>query len=148
MITLLGARAVAAAPVVYVVVVGEDVPVSDITLDELRRVFLMKRGFWKPGKPIRLVLPASGVPARSFLLEYVCQKTEGEMRRLVLESIYRGESDQAPKVAGSDEEALRLLASITNAVALVSTETPLGPGLKALRVEGKLPSDQGYPLAH
>jgi hypothetical protein len=149
MITLLGGRAAAAADaaVGYAVVVGEDVPVADITLDELRRVFLMKRAFWKPGKPIRLVLPASGLPARSFMLQYVCQKTEGEMRRLVLESMYRGDSDQPPKVAGSDIEALGLLASIANGVALVSAETSPGPRLKVLRVEGKLPSDQGYPLA-
>jgi hypothetical protein len=146
MLALLGARADSAAVVVYAVVVAEDVPLTDITLDELRRVFLMKRAFWKPGKPIRLVLPASGLPARTFLLQYVCQKTEGEMRRLVLESIYRGESDQPPKVANSDEEALALLSSIANSVALVSTDASLGSGVKALRVDGKLPSDPGYPL--
>lgn len=146
MIALFGARAVSAEVVVYAVVVAEDVPLTDITLDELRRVFLMKRAFWKPGKPIRLVLPASGLPARAFLLQHVCQKSEGEMRRLVLESMYRGESDQPPRVANSDEEALKVLSSTANSVALVSTEASMGPGVKTLRVDGKLPSDQGYPL--
>lgn len=147
MLALLEARADSAAVVVYAVVVAEDVPLTDITMEELRRVFLMKRAFWKPGRPIRLVLPASGLAGRKFLFAYVCQKTEGEMRRLVMESMYKGESDQPPKVAGSDEEALRLVSAIENSVALVSTGTPHGPGLKALRVDGKLPSDQGYPLS-
>ena len=147
MLALLEAPAESAAAVVYAVVVAEDVPLTDITMEELRRVFLMKRAFWKPGKPIRLVLPASGLPGRKFLFDIVCQKSEGEMRRLVLESMYKGESDQPPKVASSDEEALRLVSAIENAVALVSSGTPRGPGLKVLRVDGKLPSDAGYSLS-
>jgi hypothetical protein len=131
----------------FAVIVAGDVPLTDISFDELRRVFVLKRVFWKPGKQIRVVLPGTGLPARAFLLERVCQKTEGELRRLVLESTYRGETDQPPKVASSEEDALRLVSSLPSAVALVTAEAPLPPGVKTLRVDGKLPADQGYPLA-
>ena len=131
----------------FTVIVAEDVPLTDISLDELRRVFTLKRAFWKPGKVIRVVLPATGLPSRAFLLSRVCQKTEGELRRLVLESTYRGESDQPPKVASSEEEALRLVASLSSAVALVEADATLPPGVKALRIDGKLPTEPGYPLA-
>ena len=131
----------------YTVIVAEDVPLTDISLDELRRVFTLKRAFWKPGKLIRVVLPGTGLPTRAFLLDRVCQKTEGELRRLVLESTYRGESDQPPKVASSEEEALRLVASLPSAVALVEADASLPTGVKALRIDGKLPTDPGYPLA-
>src|SRR5262245_31742382 len=92
----------------YQVVAPVAAPLDDISMDELRRVFLLRRLFWKPGHPIRLVLPATGQPAREFMLLRVCQKTEGEYRRLVLEVLYRGDSDQAPKVGGSDEDVLRM----------------------------------------
>ena len=36
------------------------------------------------------------------------------MRRLVLESLYRGETDQPPKVANSDEEALKVVSGTAN----------------------------------
>ena len=90
----------------------QDVPVSELTLEELRRVFLFKRLFWKPGKPVRLILPATGQPARTFLLDQVCQRSEGDLRRLILESMYRGETDQAPKVASSEAETLTAVASL------------------------------------
>jgi hypothetical protein len=131
----------------YRLVVAEDVALADLPLDEVRRVFLLKRTFWKPGRPIRLVLPATGLPARTFMLEHVCQKTEGELRRLVMESVYRGDTDQAPRVAASDDEALKMLSSSPGSVALVSVGTALLPNLKALRIDGKNAGDPGYPLA-
>ena len=130
----------------YAVVASADVPLSELSLDELRRVFLFKRLFWKPGKTVRVVLPATGHPARAFLLEHVCQRSEGDLRRLILESMYRGESDQPPRVASSDGEALGFLASSAGAIALVSSEASMPAGVKMLKIDGKLPSDQDYPL--
>ena len=131
----------------YAVVGPADAPLDDISMDELRRVFLLKRLFWKPGNPIRLVLPGTGRPAREFLLARVCQKTEGEYRRLVLEVLYRGDTDQPPKVGGTDEDVLRILLAGQGSVGLVDAGVPLPPGLKVLRVDGRLPTEAGYPLA-
>ena len=93
------------------VIVSEDVP-RDISLDELRRVFILKRAFWKPGELIRVVLPGTGLPARAFLLDRVCRKTEGELRRLVLESTYRAEAT-SPRRWRARRNAFRLVASLS-----------------------------------
>jgi hypothetical protein len=130
----------------YAVVASRDVPFAELTLDELRRVFLFKRHFWNPGKPVRLILPATGQPARRFLLDQVCQRTEGELRRMILESMYRGESDQAPKVAASEAETLAALESSSGSIALVSDTVALPTGVKRLKIDGKLPEDSDYPL--
>src|SRR5262245_57369946 len=130
----------------YQVVAPVSAPLDDISMDELRRVFLLRRLYWKPGHPIRLILPGTGQPTREFMLLRVCQKTEGEYRRLVLEVIYRGETDQAPKVGGSDGEVLGMLAAQQESLGLVGTEVALPPGLKVLRVDGRLPAEPGYPL--
>ena len=131
----------------YLLVVSDDVALAELPLDEVRRVFLLKRVFWKPGRPIRLVLPATDLPARAFMLEKVCQKTEGELRRLVIESVYRGDTDQAPKVAASDDEALKILSTVPGSVALVSVGVALPAHVKALRIDGKDAGEPGYPLA-
>jgi hypothetical protein len=130
----------------YQVVAPADAPLDDISMDELRRVFLLRRLFWKPGHPIRLVLPGSGLPTREFMLARVCQKTEGEYRRLILEALYRGDTDQPPKVGGSDEEILKMLAAQRESLGLVATGSNLLPGLKVLRIDGRLPTETGYPL--
>ncbi|MFI4941742.1 MAG: hypothetical protein ACHP85_00665 [Burkholderiales bacterium] len=131
---------------VYQVVAPVDAPLNDISMDELRRIFLMRRLFWKPGHPIRLVLPGSGRPTREFMLARVCQKTEGEYRRLVLEVLYRGDTDQPPKVGASDGDILKLLATERESLGLVATGADLLPGLKVLRIDGRLPTEPGYPL--
>ena len=147
MLALLGAGATAQPTVAYAVVVSEDVPLTDITLDELRRVFLLERIFWKPGRPVRLMLPATGQPARNFLLERVCLRAEPEFRRHILAALYRGDTDRPPKSVVSDAEALSIVAAVQGSVALVSAEIPLRPGTRTVRVNGKLPSEPGYPLA-
>jgi hypothetical protein len=131
----------------YQVVAPVDAPLNDISMDELRRVFLLRRLFWKPGHPIRLVLPGSGRPTREFMLARVCQKTEGEYRRLILEALYRGDTDQPPKVGASDEDILKMLATQSESLGLVATGADLPPGLKVLRVDGRLPTEPGYPLS-
>jgi ABC-type phosphate transport system substrate-binding protein len=141
------ARPAPAAEPTYAIVVNAGAPVSDLSLEDLRRVFTLRRAFWKPGKPIRLVLPATGQPARAFLLERVCRKSEGELQRAVLESMYRGDIDQAPKVAASEPETLTLVASTENAVGVISAGAAAREGTRVLRIDGKLPSEAGYPLA-
>jgi hypothetical protein len=145
-LTLLLASGAGAATEAYVVVANDDVPVQDLSLDEVRRVFLLQRAFWKPGKPVRVVLPATGQPGRAFLLEKVCRRSESDLRRRIMEAVYSGETDQAPRMAGSDLEALNLVAASTGAVALVTAESSLPDGTRLLRVGGKLPSDPGYEL--
>lgn len=142
-----GGAPASAAGDAYAVVVAQDVPVDNVTLDELRRVFLLKKSFWKPGWPIRLVLPATDSADRAFMLTQVCQRTEGELRRTILESVYAGENDQPPKIAASSEERLALVGSMHGSVTLVPADLPLPPGLKALRIDGKLSAEPGYPLA-
>lgn len=141
----IGAPAVAAEKP-FLVVVHAAAPVEDLSVEELRRVFLLQRGFWKAGRPIRLVMPPIGQRTRSFMLERLCRKTEGELQRVILGSIYRGEIDQPPKAAANEEQALTLVASTENSIALVSGDLPLPPGAKAIRIDGKLPSEPGYPL--
>jgi len=130
----------------YVIIVSQDVALGELSLEELRRLFLFKRLFWTPGKPVRLILPATGQPARSFLLDKVYQRSEGDLRRLILESMYRGETDQAPRMVAGEAEILNVVGSSTGAISLVSSDAALPAAVKALKIDGKLPSDAGYPL--
>jgi hypothetical protein len=144
-----GHRAGAAPPQTggeFAVIASSGVPVDDLTLDELRRVFLFKRGVWRPGQPVNVMLPDSGLPARGFLLRHVYRMSEQDLRRFILERIFQAEIDFAPKVVGSDAEALAFVKAGRSLITVVSAGAPRLTQVKVLRIDGKLPRQAGYPL--
>src|SRR5713226_5564239 len=54
------------------------VPVADLKLSELRRLFLGERQFWSQDLPVVLLVPAQGLSEREILLSRVLNKTENE----------------------------------------------------------------------
>jgi hypothetical protein len=138
--------AAAASAGEFAVIASSGVPVDDLTLDELRRVFLFKRGVWRPGQPVNVMLPDSGRPARAFLLRHIYRMSDPELRRFILERIFQAEIDFAPKVVGSDTEALAFVKAGRSLITLVAAGTPRLSEVKVLRIDGKLPRQPGYPL--
>jgi hypothetical protein len=140
----------AAAPIQYsgefAAIASRGVPVDDLTLDELRRVFLFKRGVWRPGQPVNVMLPDSGLPARAFLLRHVYRMSDHDLRRFILERIFQAEIDFAPKVVGSDSEAVAFVKAGRSIITIVSASAPRLSDVKVLRIDGKLPRQAGYPL--
>ena len=84
------------------VVASADVPVDDVSMKELRRLFTLERRFWTPGRPSTVLYPSPGSSARTALLRDLCRADEPGLRRMMLEKMYRGEIDLAPKVVRSD----------------------------------------------
>jgi len=130
----------------FAVVVSPDVPATNLTMEEVRRVFLLKKNFWKPGLPATILLPESGSPTRSFLLKTICRTDEPGLKRLILEKLYRAEIDLAPKVVGSGKETVSFVLSSRGVVGIVPAEDSTGASVKVLRIDGKLPGEAGYPL--
>lgn len=130
----------------FAVIASRGVPVDDLTFDELRRVFLFKRRVWRPGQPVNVMLPDSGLPARAFLLRHVYRMSEQDLRRFILERIFQAEIDFAPKVVGSDAEALAFVRAGRSLITVVSAGAPRLAQVKVLRIDGKLPRQPGYPL--
>ncbi len=129
------------------VIVSPSVHADGITSAELRRVLRLDKRYWKPGEPIALLMPAMGSPTRGFVLTRFLRSTEADQRRLVLEKMYRGEIDLAPKVVATDAEAVTYAASGRGVLALVPASAITGTAsVKVLRVDGRLPREAGYPL--
>ena len=138
----------AAAPLdaQFAVIASAGVPVDDLTFEELRRVFLFKRSVWRPGQPVYVILPDSGLPARTFLLKHIYRMSGEDFRRFILDRIFQAEIDFAPKVVGSDSEAVAFVKAGRSIVAMVSATASHPPDVKVLRIDGKLPREAGYRL--
>jgi hypothetical protein len=136
-----------AAAVAYAVIASPTVSVDGLTVEELRNVLLFRKRFWSTGNRVVLLLPASGLDARAYLLTDLYKLSDAGLKRLILEKLFQGEIDVAPRMIESYEQALTLAAATRGALAVVRADAVRPGEVKVLRVNGRLPGEQGYPLS-
>ncbi|MEI6669856.1 MAG: hypothetical protein WCP29_17030 [Acidobacteriota bacterium] len=133
------------APGDVAIVVRPDVPVDNLTFQEVRELLIGDRQFWKPGLRVSLLMRAPATRERDVVLKTVYRMSEAEFRRYWIEKVFRAEAQAGPKIVYSNEVATELVAAIPGAVAFVDA-TQVPKGLKVLRIDGLLPGDKGYRL--
>lgn len=128
------------------VIVNEDVPVEDLSLVELRRIFRGERLFWAGDMTITLLAPPRGSRERRVLLGKVYERgSEAEYRSFWINKLFDKEGQTAPKVTGSPQMSAGLVRQIPGAIALVPADR-IPRGVKVLRIDGRRPGEAGYPL--
>ncbi len=135
-----------AAAVAYAVIASPTVSVDGLTVEELRNVLLFRKRFWSTGNRVVLLLPASRLDARAYLLTDLYKLSDAGLKRLILEKLFQGEIDVAPRMIESYEQALILAAATRGALSVVRADAVRPGEVKVLRVNGRLPGEQGYPL--
>jgi hypothetical protein len=141
---LLSAPGAAGVPVA--VIVHPQVPVDDLSLVELRRIFLGERQSWSPELAVTLLMPPSGSAERQVLLEKIYeQRSEVQYQQYWINKLFDDRASAGPKITDSPKMSASLARVIPGAVALVSAGK-IPRGVKVLRIDGKLPGESGYPL--
>ena len=127
------------------VVVRPELPVSDLSFGDVRKLLMGDRQFWSPGLRVTLLMRAPVAREREVILKTVYRMSESEFRRFWIEKVFRQEAPSGPKIVYSNDTATELVAAIPGAVAFVDAgQVP--KGLKILRIDGHLPGERGYPL--
>jgi ABC-type phosphate transport system substrate-binding protein len=126
-------------------VVHPDTPVSNLTLAEVRKVFLGERQYWNANIPVVLLIRAPVARERDVVLKTIYQMSESQFKQYWIAKIFRAESATAPKVVYSNDMASELAAAIPGAIAFIQVRE-VRPGTKVIRVDGHLPGEPGYPL--
>lgn len=127
------------------VVVNEDTPVTDMSLAEVRRVFLGDRQYWSAKLPVVLLMRAPVARERDVVLRVVYQMTESQFKQYWVAKIFRAEVTGPPKIAYSNDMQNELVSAMPGAIAFVDSRS-VHPGVKVVRVDGLLPGDKNYPL--
>src|SRR5437867_4247320 len=127
------------------VVVNSDTPVSDLSLSEVRKVFLGERQYWNSKLPVTLLIRAPQARERDVVLKVIYQMSEAQFKQYWVAKIFRAEVASPPKIVYSNDMQYELVSAIPGALAFVDARNAR-PGLKVLRVDGHLPGEQGYPL--
>lgn len=127
------------------VVTNAQTPVTDLALSEVRKVFLGEKQYWTANMPVILLVRAPVAREREVVLKTIYQMTESQFKQYWVAKIFRSEAVSAPKIVYSADMTNQLLSVIPGSIAFMEAKD-VGPGLKVLKVDGKLPGEPGYKL--
>lgn len=140
-----GATAQARPSEAVVIVTHPDAPVSELTFEQLRSIFLAEQQFWPDRSRITILVRAPGAPERDLVLSRVYRMDEDRYRQYWIAKMFRAEVPSGPKSVFSSDMTRDLVTVIPGAIAFMPASA-VTSDLKVLRIDGKLPSDEGYPL--
>jgi ABC-type phosphate transport system substrate-binding protein len=126
------------------VVVNEQNPVTNLTTPDLRKLFNGEKHSWKGGTPVKLIVRAPGANERVVLLKLL-DMSESEYKQYWTTQVFRGEARTPPVALFSNGMQKEAVVTFPGAVALVNLQD-VKPGMKIVRVDGRLPGDIAYPL--
>jgi ABC-type phosphate transport system substrate-binding protein len=127
------------------VVVNADTPATDLSLAEVRKVFLGERQYWNAKLPVVLLIRAPVARERDVVLRVIYQMTETQFKQYWVAKIYRAEVTAPPKIVYSNDLQYELVSATPGAIAFVDSRN-VRTGVKVVRVDGLLPGDKSYPL--
>ncbi len=139
------ARGQAAAGQAVAIVVHPQTAVSDVSFSELRRIFLGEQQFWPDHSKVTLLVRAPTAHERNVVLNKIYKMDEDEFRQYWIGKMFRAEIAGGPKIVYSTDMAVSLIGAIKGSIAFIPASA-VTSDMKVLRIDGKLPSDPGYPL--
>lgn len=128
-----------------VIIVNTANPVDDLSLPELRKIFLGERSHWPNGRRITLVMMEPGQIERKALIRDVCQMNESDFSRHFLHGLYTGEVFVSPKTLASPVGVRKFVFNVPGAIGYVRA-SDVDTSVKVIRVDGRLPADKEYSL--
>src|SRR5438270_5634088 len=127
------------------VVVLSETPVTDLSLADVRKVFLGERQYWNSKLPVVLLIRAPAARERDVVLRVIYQMSEAQFKQYWVAKIFRAEAASPPRIVYSNDMQYELLTALPGAIAFVDSRN-IRPGVKVLRVDGRLPGEKDYPL--
>jgi hypothetical protein len=132
-------------PTDVAVIVNPVNPVESISSADLRKIFAGEKQSWSGNQAVFVFVRAPQARERSVMLERVLHMTESEYRQYWVKKLYSGEVQHEPLALMSNGMQLEAVRSGKGAIALISMQD-VHPGVKVLKVDGRLPGSTGYVL--
>ena len=133
MMMAMGAGHAAAQNRGYVVIVNESNYLTSISGPELSRLFMKKTTRWTTGQTVTPLDLQTGSPARAGFSQDVFQKSATEVKT-DWQAVLSAGRGLPPMEAPNETSVVAFVRANPGAIAYVSPETPLGAGVRAVRV--------------
>ncbi|HEV2687738.1 MAG TPA: hypothetical protein VGV35_04265 [Bryobacteraceae bacterium] len=137
------------APSTSAVVVHKSNVTANLRFADLHAFFAGVKKQWPNGNNVVLVERSPDSPPFRVLLERVLNLSPSEYKRRLANIEFMGESPVNLKVLNSEAAACKYVFNVPGAIALIETESlrlPECGGVRILRIDGKLPGEEGYRL--
>jgi hypothetical protein len=135
----------AAAEQNLAIIVNLTNPIEDLSLKELRTVFLGERSHWPNGRRITLVMMDPGLAERKTVLRDLCRMNETEFSRHFLQGLFTGEVFVSPKTLSTPTGVRKFVFNVPGAIGYVRA-SDVDSSVKVIRIDGHRIEDADYPL--
>ena len=129
----------------FAVIASPEVAVSNLTIADLRKLFLGDKQFWTPKLRVVLLIRAPVARERVVVLWNICKMTEAQFGQYWIGKTMRAECTSSPMQFTSNQQAVNLVSNTPGSIAIVNA-SQVPSGMKVLSVDGKLPNQPGYLL--
>jgi ABC-type phosphate transport system substrate-binding protein len=119
--------------------------VDDLSLSELRKIFLGERSQWPNGHRITLVMRQPGEPERATVLKTIYEMNESEYNNHFLQGVFTGEVFVSPKTLATPEGVRKFISYVPSSIGYLRV-SDVDKTVKVIRVGERLPDDRGYAL--
>jgi ABC-type phosphate transport system substrate-binding protein len=125
--------------------VNRNNPTTNVTLPQLRAMFLGERKWWTCRYRITLAAMRPGTPERQTVLRVIYNMDDRDLDRYFLYQEFKGEAPTAPTTLRTPAEVKKFVVSKPGALGYLRA-SDIDDSVKVVRVNGLLPEDDGYPL--
>lgn len=133
-----------------VVIVNGSNPVENLSMNELKKIFLSERSRWDTGKSVAPVMAAAGAPERAPFLKVVCKMSDSDFGKYFLQAAFTGKNATPPKEVASGQAVKATVATSPGAIGFVQASDFHGDGsdggVKAVKIDGLAAGDAGYKI--
>lgn len=126
-------------------VVNKANPVPGLSMNALRRIFLLEDTEWSNGRRISVVMRERGQPERAAILHFVYRMTESEYNNFSLGITYRGRVPSAPKSVSTSDYVRKFISYVPGAIGYLRA-SEVNDSVKTLQIDGLLPNDERYKI--
>lgn len=133
-----------------VVIVNSSNPVDNVSMSELKKLFLSDRDRWDTGKSVAPVMVVAGSAERTAFLKIVCGMGDADFSKYFLQAAFTGKSATPPKEVTNAAALKSFVASSPGAIGFVKAQDFHGDGsdggVKSVKVDGHYAADPAYRL--
>lgn len=127
------------------IIVNQTNSIDDLSLKELRTVFLGERSHWPNGRRITLVMMDPGLSERKAVLRDVCRMNETEFSRHFLQGLFTGEVFVSPKTLSTPVGVRKFVFNVPGAIGYLRA-SDVDNTVKVIKVNGHRLDEAEYPL--
>ena len=129
----------------FAVVVNKSNNTDNISFYDLENYFTAKRRLWPNGEKVVILLRETGSKEKKILLKKVYKRTDRELRKWWVGLVFKSRISTPPKALSSASAIIKTVAGKEGGIGIVRVED-VTYRVKVLKIDGKLPSEPGYPL--